>query len=66
MTSTQSPQSLLEACIEACFDCLRDCENCATACLDSDMVQMMATVHQAMPRLCRYLRHLRPVYGSQF
>jgi hypothetical protein len=41
MTATQSHQSLLETCIEACFDCLRDCENCATACLDSDMVQMM-------------------------
>ncbi|WP_179070473.1 hypothetical protein [Nostoc sp. C052] len=24
MTTTQSHQSLLESCIEACFDCLRD------------------------------------------
>jgi hypothetical protein len=38
MTATQSHQSLFETCL----DCLRDCENCATACLDGDMVQMMA------------------------
>lgn len=42
MTATQSHQSQLDACIEACLDCLRECETCATACLDSDMVQMMA------------------------
>jgi hypothetical protein len=49
MTNTQSHQSLLETCIKNCFDCLRDCENFATACLDSDMVQMMA---QSI-KLCR-------------
>ena len=42
MTVSQSHQSQLETCIQACLDCLRECENCATACLDSDMVQMMA------------------------
>ena len=41
MTAIQSPHSELEACIEDCLKCLRDCENCTTACLDSDMVQMM-------------------------
>ncbi|WP_223257252.1 four-helix bundle copper-binding protein [Phormidesmis priestleyi] len=42
MTATQSHQSQLESCIEACLDCLRECENCATACLDSEMIEMMA------------------------
>lgn len=42
MTTTQTHQSLLETCIQACFDCLRDCEYCADACLSGNMVQMMA------------------------
>jgi hypothetical protein len=42
MTATQSHQALLDACIEACLNCLQDCENCATACLEGNMVQMMA------------------------
>ena len=33
MTTTQSRNSQLEACIEACLKCLQDCEFCATACL---------------------------------
>ncbi len=42
MTTTQSRQSLLDTCIQDCLDCLHESEHCATACLDSDMVQMMA------------------------
>lgn len=49
MAATQSHELLMEQCIQACLTCLQDCENCATACLDSDMVQMMA----ACIRLCR-------------
>lgn len=41
MTAT-TKSSNLESCIQACLQCLKDCENCATACLESDMVQMMA------------------------
>ncbi|MGB3402294.1 MAG: four-helix bundle copper-binding protein, partial [Microcoleaceae cyanobacterium] len=41
MTSTTQTSSL-DSCIQAYLDCLKDCENCATACLNSDMVQMMA------------------------
>ncbi len=47
MTTTQSRNSQLEACIEACLKCLQDCEFCATACLDGDMVQMMANCIKA-------------------
>jgi|GEM_PF-5393258 len=42
MTATQTHNSLLEPCVEACLKCLQDYEVCVTACLDSDMVQMMA------------------------
>jgi hypothetical protein len=47
MTTTRSRNSQLEVCIEACLQCLRDCETCTTACLDSDMVQMMANCIKA-------------------
>ncbi len=42
MNTTQSRTSQLSACIEACLQCLQDCEYFLSACLSSDMVQMMA------------------------
>ena len=50
MTTTQSRNSQLEACIEACLKCLQDCEFCATACLDSD------PNHAEVPSACVWVK----------
>lgn len=42
MTATTKSSSL-ESCIQACLQCLKDYANCATACLENDIMQMMTS-----------------------